>query len=100
MYENNSATLKMKKVLKKGMKLSAYSYEGIVRKYEEERECIYLSVSCALTKISLDAIYECKIKGDKREIALTGRVVERYVNEEGNILKLHIETGFYKNNAK
>ncbi len=92
--------LKMKKTLKKDVKLSAYAYECDVYKYEENTESIYLTVSCSLTDISLDAIYECKVMTDKKEVVMTGRVVERYINEDGNIVKLHIEKGFYKNNIK
>ena len=100
MNERNLAIIKMKKALKRGAKLSAHTYECVVWKYEEKTESIYLNVSCPLTDISLDAIYECKVMGVKQEIIMTGRVVERYICESGYVIKIHIQTGFYKNSIK
>lgn len=98
--ERKTATIKMKKVLKKGVKLSAYAYECIVNKYEEKTESIYLNMTCPLEELSLDAIYECRIRDDKNEVVMTGRILERYKSEEGDIARIHIETGFYKNSIK
>jgi len=100
MNERNLATIKMKKGLKRDTKISAFTYECVVWKYEEKTESIYLNVSCPLTAISLDAIYECKVMGVKQEITMTGRVMERYICEAGNMIKIHIQTGFYKNSIK
>ena len=100
MNERKQATIKMKKALKRDVKLSTYTYECIVYQYEEKTESIYLKVNCPLTDLSLDAIYECKVQGDKAEVTMTGRMVERYENQDGNIVRIHIETGFYKNSIK
>lgn len=97
MGERKKATLKMKKALTHMVKKTKESYECSVYKYEEKNDRIYLVLERGeLTDLSLDAIYECKIYGQVNEMSLTGRVEERYCGEQGKMLKMHIETGFYK----
>ena len=100
MNAGQHVAVKMKKNLKKGVKASALTLECTMYKYEKETDSIYLNVSCPLTDISLDAIYECKVEEEKNQVKLTGRAIERYVSEDGSIVRIHIETGFYKNSIK
>ena len=47
--------------------------------------------------ISLDAIYGCKIMDGERFAKCHGRVLERYLSKQGNMLVFQVEDGFYKN---
>lgn len=47
--------------------------------------------------ISLDAIYGCKIMDGESYAKCRGRVLERYLNKQGNMIRFQIEDGFYKN---
>lgn len=101
MKQGNRAILRMKKNLCAGGALDEKIFFCSVLMYDSKRECIYLVLEDEmLTKISLDAIYECQITTSEYTEICTGRVRERYYNEFGKILQFEIKNGFYKNNVK
>ena len=100
MKKGDRASLYMKKHLLAGGKTDKTIYRGSVLKYDEQNELLYLVLdSGKLTQISLDAIYECEIENESKQIKCSGRVKERYFGGV-KILKLHVENGFYKINIK
>lgn len=102
MKPGNKAELTMRKLLCKGSDMDQKTYLCNILRYDFGKECIYLVLeNSSLKEISLDAIYECVIKETESEkIMCTGRVVERFHEEAGRIIKFKIENGFYKINVK
>ena len=101
MKTGDKATLFMKKALLANAGMDEKKYICEVLRYEANRECIYLVLeNDLLPAISLDAVYECRIHEQEKDIACTGRIRERYYNAEGKILEFEIENGLYKINLK
>ena len=102
MKKGSKAELLMQKMLHADMEVSQKKYFCEILMYDMEQECIYLVLEDdLLSTVSLDAIFECKIKdAEEGQICCTGRVKERYIDENGQILKFKIENGFYKINIK
>lgn len=102
MRSGNKAELNMRKPLCKGVDMDQKTYLCSILRYDLAKECIYLVLeNDSLKEISLDAIYECMIKETEKEtIMCTGRVIERFHEEKGKIIKFKIENGFYKINVK
>lgn len=91
------AWIQMKKQLKKGVERDEQVYICKVCRYDEKRECIYLSLQdAALPDLSLDAIYECKIEDAEEGLLCTGRIRERYHSVGQQRVQFEIENGFYK----
>ena len=100
MRQGNHAKLTVKKYLQKGYEKEYGSCEAIVWKYNAKEECIYFILENEeLINVSLDIIYGCEICSGEEKISCTGRVKERYYNEQGKILRFEIENGFYKINV-
>lgn len=109
MKQGSHAELSMTKILRVGTILDQKIYLCEILMYDMKQECIYLILeNGSLPEISLDAIYECVINQteDKslqeqpHKLVCTGRVIDRYYDEHGQILKFKIENGFYKINIK
>jgi hypothetical protein len=76
-------------------------YQGHLIKYEEEKECIFISMDTqTIENLSLDALYECEIHTEKNVIKCTGVIQERYCGTYGKTIKLIVKNGFYKINIK
>ncbi len=92
-----TAWLQMKKPIKKGLHKEETIYECTVRRYEERKERLYLSLQdTELPKLSLDAVYECRMEDDQDGLLCTGRIRERYHGEGQRMVVFEIENGFYK----
>jgi len=101
MFEGNTANLQMLNPLIVDAKLEKTVYRCKVLKYEEGSEEIYLSLeNGVLQNILLDAVYECRIAAQPEGVACKGIIKERCLNEQGSILHLKIEAGFYEINIK
>lgn len=97
--ENAKAILKMKKIILEGAQCDEEIHSCSVLKYDHERDCIYLILGGnAIDQISLDGIYDCMISKGEEKVACEGKIVERYCNQNGNILVFQVEKGFYKIN--
>lgn len=96
--EGCKARLQMIGSFLEGEKLDVTEYPCEVLRYEKDRERIYLILKEGdITRISLDAEYNCLILGDE-ELSCQGRVLERFIDKRGSQLVFDIENGFYKNN--
>ena len=101
MRRGDLAELKVKKVLLSGSIPDGLVYTCKVLEMNEKEECIYLLLEeNELEELSLDNIYECKIKSQDLITKFTGRIKERYMGFEGKKIKIQIENGFYKRNIK
>lgn len=101
MYDGDRAQLSMKQYLKEDKELDARVFSCTVIEYKKETEQVHLLMSDGnLTDISLDAVYECRIKTLKGESVCTGMIRERYENRAGMILILQIVNGFYEISVK
>lgn len=101
MYEGNTANLQMQNVLISNGKSDRTVYRCKVLKHEEGSEDIYLSLESGLLQnILLDAEYECQIASYPTAVACKGIIKERCINENGSMLHLRIEAGFYEINIK
>ena len=101
MRKGDVAVLHMKKTLCVGTVLDESVYSSVVLQYDSKKECIYLRMEAGnLTDLSLDAIYECRIRTEKEELSCTGRIRERYRGAFGKTFVFEIENGFYKINLK
>ncbi len=101
MKQGDIAELKIKKTLRIGQLVSEKAYVCELLSYDIQRaELLFALKSGELTELSLEAIYECQIQTTDARLACTGRIRERYCNQNGKILKLQVENGFYKINTK
>lgn len=101
MYHGSSVELEMKKMLLAGAGKEENVFQCKILEYDAGQERIYLILEDAkLSEISLDAVYECRIKTKEGLRVGEGRIRQRYYNEAGKILELQIENGFYKNSIK
>lgn len=101
MKRGDYAELKMKKVLHVGGVIDEKVQICSVLEFDENRECLYFLLQAGeLTELSLDTIYECKIKSSDVQTNCTGRIKERYCGSDGKVIKFQIENGFYKINLK
>ena len=90
MYDGDKAVLTMVQYLKEDKEKDENIYEATVIEYQKEMEQVHLILrSGSLSDISLDAVYECRI-----------RIKERYENRAGMILVLQVTNGFYEINLK
>ena len=97
MKKGDRVELKMQKILRRGMVLDDTVYQCEFLQYDEREECLYLLTNSAkLEAFSLDVVYSCEIWTDTERMQCTGRVKERYCQEDGKTLKIEIENGFYK----
>ncbi len=97
MIEGSVVKLHMKKMLLKGIFLEKDTYTCRVELYDMQEEKMLLSIAEEyLTKLSLDAEYECIIYTDEKILRCEGVIKERYQNEDGNIALFLIEKGFYE----
>ena len=91
MYDGDKAVLTMVQYLK----------EDKEKEYQKEMEQVHLILrSGSLSDISLDAVYECRIRTITCETVCTGMIKERYENRAGMILVLQVTNGFYEINLK
>lgn len=101
MYDGEKAVIVMTKSLKEGIEVDKDLYKCIVIEYQKETEQVHLLMQTGeMNKISLDALYECRINTLKGEVHCTGKMKERYTNHAGNILVLQVLNGFYEKNMK
>ena len=101
MRKEDVAVLHMKKTLRVGEVMDQGVYSAAVLQYDGKKECIYFRLETGkLTDLSLDAIYECRIRTEKEELRCTGRIRERYRGTFGKTFLFEIENGFYKINLK
>ena len=95
MYDGDKAVLTMVQYLKEDKEKDENIYEATVIEYQKEMEQVHLILrSGSLSDISLDAVYECRIRTCK------GMIKERYENRAGMILVLQVTNGFYEINLK
>ncbi len=101
MRRGDYAELKVKKVLRTNELLTDKVHIGEVLHTNDKEEiiCVLLKEG-DLEELSLDCIYLCKVKSGEYEESCTVRVKERFVGNEGKIVRLKIENGFYKINLK
>ena len=101
MYNGDRAVFSMTQYLKEDKKRDETEYKCTVIEYHKEKEQVHLIMSTGnLTDISLDAVYECRIRTLKCDAVCTGVIKERYVNHAGMILILQVTNGFYETNIK
>ncbi|MEF9945758.1 MAG: hypothetical protein RR869_01025 [Lachnospiraceae bacterium] len=101
MYEEVMAELKMENPILTGGTVDERVYPCKILTYDKGEEFIYLSLlQGELPHILLDAVYQCKLILEEEVILCDGMIKERYQNEEGKILILQVENGFYKINIK
>ncbi len=87
----------MKKQLKKGLETEKEIYAGKVYRYDAKSEQLFVSIlEDVLPKLSLDAIYECRIQEEDGGLLCTGRIRERFHGEGQQMVQFEIENGFYK----
>ena len=89
MYDGDKAVLTMVQYLKEDKEKDENIYEATVIEYQKEMEQVHLILrSGSLSDISLDAVYECRIRSITCE------------NRAGMILVLQVTNGFYEINLK
>lgn len=99
MRQGDQAKFTVKKYLKKRYDQEFGTCTATVWKYAAKEECIYFILENEeLTSLSLDIIYGCEISSKDEKATCTGRIKERYYNENGKMFKFEIENGFYKIN--
>ena len=101
MYDGDKAVLTMVQYLKEDKEKDENIYEATVIEYQKEMEQVHLILrSGSLSDISLDAVYECRIRTITCETVCTGMIKERYENRAGMILVFQVTNGFYEINLK
>ena len=101
MKQGNVVELKMQTTLCEGQKYDeqVHQCEFLLYDDKEENLCLILK-SGDLTELSLDALYECRIKGSDEQLLCIGRIHKRYCSEAGKVVLLQITNGFYKISIK
>ena len=101
MYDGDKAVISMIQCFKEGVEVDAQPYKCTVIEYQKEKEQVHLLMSSgSITDISLDGVYECRIRTMRGEDRCTGTIKERYENRAGMILIFQIINGFYETNLK
>lgn len=101
MRRGDTAELKIKKVLLSGCVPDDFVHICRVLSFSEEEESLYLLLDGSeLEELSLDNIYECKIKSQDAITKCTGRIKERYIGFEGKKIRFQVENGFSKISIK
>ena len=78
MYDGDKAVLTMVQYLKEDKEKDENIYEATVIEYQKEMEQVHLILrSGSLSDISLDAVYECRIRTITCETVCTGMIKER-----------------------
>ena len=96
MYEGNRVDLQMEKVISTDGIFDDATHHCQVFRYDLEEDYIYLQLKEEdMTAISLDAKYKCYISSKKELLYCNGVIKERYQSENGNMLVMKIENGFY-----
>ena len=96
MSEGNIVNLQMEKIIAADEIFDDKTHHCQVFKYEIEDDDIYLQLKEEdLKAISLNAKYRCYILSKTETLLCMGVVKERYQCEHGNMLKFHIQNGFY-----
>ena len=99
MRKGDQAKLTIKKYLRKCYEKEYSACTATVWKYDSKEGYIYFVLENEeLINVSLDIIYGCEIFTADEIVSCTGRIKERYYNENGKRLKFEIENGFYKIN--
>ena len=99
MINSRSLHLKMKKNLLTDDTVNTNTYLCEILSYSVQEERMVLQLlEGDLKDISLDAIYTAEFDSSKGMVLCEGVIKERYECEEGYLLVLHIENGFYKKN--
>ena len=97
MYEGSTAVLKMLHVYLEGEVMDEEEYNCRITGYDPDREYMYMTLEDGdLTRISLDAEYDCRIEPE--DISCQGTVKERFFDKGGSRIIFSVENGFYKNN--
>lgn len=101
MRPGNIVELKMHTAICQGIEHDDHDYVCELLSYDAMEETLSLILKeDTLTNLSLDAIYECRIKGIDEQLLCTGRITQRYCGAEGKIVRFQIVNGFYKNSIK
>ena len=101
MYTKKTANLKMQKPLVKSLELDSNIYQCEVLNHDESNEKLLLRLKgIDIQRLMLNAIYECQILLEDKEVTCTGIIKERFLDERGYILNFGIEAGFYEINIK
>ena len=99
MNRGDMVELNMHKMLCVGKIKDAKTYLGVLQEYRATQEQMDIILQeGTLTELSLDAIYTCTIHSQSEQVCCTGRVRERYCNENGKMFVFDIDNGFYKIN--
>ena len=92
MYKGEEARLRAKKVLRKEDELVETVLRCKVWEYDPSKECIYLILQEGeLTDVSLDTIFSCEVVRETEKLECVGKIIERYCNENGKIIKFKIK---------
>ena len=101
MKQGNVTKLTMIKPLCAGQMLDEKAYECELLSYDRQQEMISVILKEGeLRQLSLDAIYECQIYTEDAAFSCTGKIVERFCDQQGNNIKLQVKNGFYKISIK
>ena len=101
MKKGDHSTLFMNKMLLSVKQVEEQEYVATVVKYEAKAGyIIFLLDSGKLSDLSLDAVYVCRIQTENGYEECTGRILERYCGNIGEMFEFEIQNGFYKINLK
>lgn len=97
-FDGCPVELCMKQILLENEEIDDRIHYCKVMEYDEMKEQLKMMLRGEeVSVISLDAIYDCKIMDGESYAKCQGRVSERYLNKQGNMLIFQVEDGFYKN---
>ncbi len=97
MLEGSEINLQMIQMLLKGRELDEQVIEAsILTGSFHEGNLQILIDDEQLSKISLDAKYQCTIKMENENLRCEGVITDRFQGECGSTITFRIENGFYK----
>lgn len=97
MYEGNTASLQMERMLMIDGNFDEGTYRCYVRRFDPEEDYIHLElVEKKLENISLDAKYRCTVATRNETIHCTGIVKERYRQDDKNMIRFKVDNGFFE----
>lgn len=100
-FEGCPVELWMEQILLEDEEIEERTHYCKVMEYDEMKEQLTMMLRGEeVSVISLDVIYGCKIMDGERYAKCQGRVLERYLSKQGNMIVFQVEDGFYKNTVK
>lgn len=100
MYEGNTVSLQMERMMLIDGNFDEGAYKCQVLKFDLEEDYMYLELKeKKLMNLSLDAKYRCTVSTRTETLRCTGVVKERFRSNDKDVIRFKVENGFFEGGA-